>query len=95
MNFESATGTYKFLCQNPRNHASYDIWHSANPLHNPRSLFLLQYSLLSIVSQFIFLCIQPLAQSSIVAQILVSFLYSKHVLYSSISYAFYSLKLCV
>ncbi|XP_058744895.1 cation/H(+) antiporter 15-like [Vicia villosa] len=72
MNFES--GTYKFLCQNPRNYDNYDIWHSANPLHNPRSLFLLQYSLLSIVSQFIFLCIQPLGQSSIVAQILTGVL---------------------
>ncbi|CAK8538362.1 unnamed protein product [Lathyrus sativus] len=68
MNFES--GTIKFLCQSPHNYESSDIWHSANPLHNPRSLFLLQYSLLSIVSQFIFLCIQPLGQSSIVAQIL-------------------------
>ncbi|CAI8586357.1 unnamed protein product [Vicia faba] len=68
MNFESEP--YKFVCQNPRNYENYDIWHSANPLHNPRSLFLLQYSLLSVVSQFIYLCIQPLGQSSIVAQIL-------------------------
>lgn len=48
------------------------VWENNNPLYYATPLLLLQLSLISIVSLFIDLCLQPLGQSTIVSQILVS-----------------------
>lgn len=86
----SESRNYTLVCH-PPNNERFDIWHSSNPLNNPNSLFLMQYSLIAIVSQCVNLFLKPLGQSSIVSRILVSFLYP--IYFTTLFYSLYNINI--
>ncbi|KAK7276441.1 hypothetical protein RIF29_17580 [Crotalaria pallida] len=68
-------------CIDPHSHhLHHDIWHLGNPLQNHSALFLLQWSLIGIVSKCIDLCLKPLGQCSIVSQILGGVIFGPSIL---------------
>lgn len=71
----SEIGNKTLVCQNPHSFGHFDVWHRGNPLESPTCLLFLQVSMMTIVTQIMDACLKPLGQSSLVSQILVSFLY--------------------
>ncbi|KAK4436469.1 Cation/H(+) antiporter 15 [Sesamum alatum] len=69
-----SAGNKHIVCQNTDNIATLGIL-KRNPLNYSLPLILLQFSLISVTSQMIEFCLQPLGQSSIVAQILGGVMY--------------------
>lgn len=71
---ENALGnTSIMLCYNPLDTTHKSVWSLGNPLGSPTSLLFFQISLITIVTQFLYACLKPLGQTSLVSQILVSF----------------------
>ncbi|CAK8566428.1 unnamed protein product [Lathyrus sativus] len=58
------------ICTNPQLQSSKSVWHLGNPLSSPTSLLFLQVSLITIVTQFMDVCLRPLGQTSLVSHIL-------------------------
>ena len=63
-----------YICQSINRINSKGFWFGNNPLEFSMPLLLLQLSLMSIVTQCIYLVLKPLGQTAIVSQILVSLL---------------------
>ncbi|TKY47598.1 Cation/H(+) antiporter 15 [Spatholobus suberectus] len=68
------------ICQNPHSYGHLDIWHLGNPLESPTCLLFMQVSLITVVTQFIDICLKPLGQSSLVSQILGGMVFGPSVL---------------
>ncbi|KAK4433384.1 Cation/H(+) antiporter 15 [Sesamum alatum] len=77
---EVSVGNKFIVCQYKDNIATFGAWINRNPLNYSVPLVLLQLSAISIVSLFLEVCLQPLGQSSIVAQILGGILFGPSVL---------------
>ncbi|XP_027337562.1 cation/H(+) antiporter 15-like [Abrus precatorius] len=67
---EPGNGNLTLVCQDPHGYGHNDIWHLGNPLDSPTCLLLVQVALITVVTQFIDICLKPLGQSSLVSQIL-------------------------
>jgi len=72
----SAVQNKTLVCQDPHSYGQTNVWQSGDPLDSPTRLFFMQVSLITLVTQLMDICLRPLGQSSLVSQILVSFLYA-------------------
>lgn len=68
-----STGNRHIVCQFKDTISTFGIWIHRNPLNFALPLMLLQLAAISFASLLIEVFLQPLGQSSIVAQILVRF----------------------
>ncbi|KAL6581264.1 hypothetical protein OROMI_007187 [Orobanche minor] len=75
-----SSGNKHIICQYTDNIASFGQFLHRNPLEFSVPLILMQLSLITLTSQIIELCLQPLGQSSVVAQILGGVLYGPSLL---------------
>ncbi|KAL0299345.1 UNVERIFIED_CONTAM: Cation/H(+) antiporter 15 [Sesamum radiatum] len=80
MSHEVSVGNEFIVCQYTDNIARFGSWIKRNPLNYAVPLILLQLSAISLASLLIEICLQPLGQSSIVAQILGGILFGPSVL---------------
>ncbi|KAG8390152.1 hypothetical protein BUALT_Bualt01G0053800 [Buddleja alternifolia] len=76
----ASSGNKYIVCQYKENIASFGHWLRRNPLDYSVPLILLQLSVISLTSMVIGFCLQPLGQSSIVAQILGGILFGPSIL---------------
>ncbi|KAK7311173.1 hypothetical protein RJT34_09138 [Clitoria ternatea] len=60
------------VCHDPHSYGHFDVWHHRhrNLMQSPTSLFFMQVSLITIVSQLVDACLKPMGQSSLVSQII-------------------------
>ncbi|GFP86583.1 cation/H(+) antiporter 15 [Phtheirospermum japonicum] len=75
-----SSGNKHIICQYKDSIASFGLFLHRNPLEYSVPLLLLQLSLITITSTIIELCLHPLGQSSVVAQILGGVLYGPSLL---------------
>ncbi|KAL8050109.1 hypothetical protein ABFS82_06G061200 [Erythranthe guttata] len=75
-----SSGDKHIVCQYKDNISSFGFWIRHNTLNYALPLILLQLSAISVVSILIEICLRPLGQSSIVAQILGGILFGPSVL---------------
>lgn len=69
-------GNAYIACQAADKIATFGVWIKRNPLNYSVPLILVQFSLISITSMLIDICLRPLGQSSMVTQIFVRILIS-------------------
>lgn len=70
---DQAVGNRHIICQYKDSVSTFGMWLNRNPLNYALPLMILQLAAISFTSLFIELFLQPLGQSSIVAQIIVRF----------------------
>ncbi|KAL0401133.1 UNVERIFIED_CONTAM: Cation/H(+) antiporter 15 [Sesamum latifolium] len=80
MSDEASAGNKFMVCQYTDNIATFGTWIKRNPLNYAVPLVLLQLSAISLGSMLLEICLQPLGQSSIVAQILGGVMFGPSVL---------------
>ncbi|RDX79198.1 Cation/H(+) antiporter 15, partial [Mucuna pruriens] len=71
----SGNANKTLVCQNPHSYGHKDIWHLGNPFDSPTCLLFMQASLITVVTQFLDICLRQLGQSSLVSQILVGVMF--------------------
>lgn len=72
-NFVMVIRNTTLVCHSPHSMLPRGVWNFGNALHTPTPLLLLQFSAISFVARLLELCLKPLGQSTIVAQIFVRF----------------------